>query len=111
MSQAEFRSLATCRRKTPIGAAIGFAALMLTGVPALAQEASTTSGGLSVRVLTAQFQGKDAHPECFCRALGRTHRLGTEICLGSNGPSQVFRCGMDLNVTSWKPMGKPCPLS
>ena len=50
----------------------------------------------------------EAHPECTCRAKGESHPLGAMVCLGGN---QLFRCAMDLNVTSWKPVGSPCPLS
>lgn len=46
-------------------------------------------------------------PECTCRASGQDHRIGAQICLGS----QMFRCSMDLNVTSWKSTGSPCPQS
>jgi hypothetical protein len=50
-------------------------------------------------------------PECTCRAAGRNHNLGSQICIqGANG-NQLFRCVMDLNVTSWKAVGEPCPLS
>lgn len=50
-------------------------------------------------------------PECTCRAQGQSYHIGTETCLYINGISQIFRCDMDLNVTSWKPTGSLCPLS
>lgn len=61
------------------------------------------------------------HPECTCRAQGQSFPLGSQICLpgghgssgqgGSGQGSQIFRCSMDLNVTSWKSVGMPCPQS
>ncbi|HRE20680.1 MAG TPA: hypothetical protein PKW21_06565 [Rhabdaerophilum sp.] len=52
-----------------------------------------------------------SRPECTCRAQGQSYHVGTETCLHINGISQIFRCDMDLNVTSWKPTGSLCPLS
>lgn len=52
-----------------------------------------------------------SRPECTCRAQGQSYHIGTETCLHINGISQIFRCDMDLNVTSWKPTGSLCPLS
>lgn len=51
------------------------------------------------------------NPECTCRALGRLYALGSQVCLSGVNGTQLFRCGMDLNVTSWQSMSKPCPLS
>lgn len=51
------------------------------------------------------------HPECTCRALGQSFPLGSQICLSGVQGSQIFRCSMDLNVTSWKSVGTPCPQS
>lgn len=51
------------------------------------------------------------HPECTCRAEGRSFPLGSQICLSGVQGSQIFRCSMDLNVTSWKSVGSPCPQS
>lgn len=52
-----------------------------------------------------------SRPDCTCRAQGQNFHVGTETCLHVNGISQIFRCDMDLNVTSWKPVGSLCPLS
>lgn len=52
-----------------------------------------------------------SQPECTCRAQGQSYRVGTETCLHINGISRIFRCDMDLNVTSWKPTGLLCPVS
>lgn len=49
-----------------------------------------------------------AHPECTCRAAGASHPIGAQICLTGG---QLFRCSMDQNVTSWKPVGTACPQS
>jgi len=51
------------------------------------------------------------HPECTCRAQGQSYPLGSQICLSGVQGSQIFRCSMDLNVTSWKSVGTPCPQS
>lgn len=51
------------------------------------------------------------HPECTCRAQGQSFPLGSQICLSGMQGSQIFRCSMDLNVTSWKSVGTPCPQS
>lgn len=48
-----------------------------------------------------------SHPECTCRAQGRSYQLGTQICL----QGALFRCAMDLNVTSWESLREPCPQS
>lgn len=50
-------------------------------------------------------------PECTCRAYGVLHAIGTEICLRTPQGLGRFRCGMDLNVTSWKKLDAPCPES
>lgn len=56
----------------------------------------------------AEAEHAQNHPECTCRAAGQSHPLGAQICLTG---SQLFRCSMDQNVTSWKPLGTPCPQS
>ena len=90
------------------------------GVPALAALAFTIaafSGALAsdhrhkaplLFTSEEEVRHAEAHPECTCRAKGESHPLGATICLGGN---QLFRCAMDLNVTSSKPVGTPCPLS
>lgn len=50
-------------------------------------------------------------PDCSCRAYGVLHSIGAEICLRTPQGLARFRCGMDLNVTSWKKLDTPCPES
>jgi hypothetical protein len=50
-------------------------------------------------------------PECTCRAKGQVYRIGDQVCLSGANGNRLFRCDMDLNVTSWKPEDQPCPLS
>lgn len=58
----------------------------------------------------AQFRAQST-PECTCRAKGQVFRIGDQVCLNGTSGSQMFRCAMDLNVTSWQPAGQPCPQS
>ncbi len=49
--------------------------------------------------------------ECTCRAPGRRIELGGTLCLPTpNGP-RLALCVMDLNITSWKILDVPCPVS
>jgi len=43
--------------------------------------------------------------ECECRARGAMWRQGEELCIGG----QMLTCGMDQNVSSWRPTGRGCP--
>lgn len=112
---------AACSGLKPITA--GFAqslllsfCIVLAAGSALRAEGSLTGPAVSPRPLIAFTNAESkafaqSNPECTCRAQGRIYALGSQICLpGANG-TQLFRCGMDLNVTSWKSMAKPCPLS
>jgi hypothetical protein len=45
--------------------------------------------------------------ECTCRLFGQNLPVGSEVCMRDN----MFRCQMDQNVTSWRPMASPCPQS
>lgn len=45
--------------------------------------------------------------ECTCRLFGQNLPVGSEICMKDN----MFRCQMDQNVTTWRPMASPCPQS
>lgn len=75
---------------------------------ALAQERENRFGR---NLYPANGPSPGSRPECTCRAQGQSFHVGTETCLHINGINQVFRCDMDLNVTSWKPTGSLCPLS
>ncbi|MBN8534163.1 MAG: hypothetical protein J0L51_08720 [Rhizobiales bacterium] len=45
--------------------------------------------------------------ECTCRLFGQNLPVGSEICMRDS----MFRCQMDQNVTSWRPLASPCPQS
>jgi hypothetical protein len=45
--------------------------------------------------------------ECTCRLFGQNLPVGSEICMKDS----MFRCQMDQNVTSWRPLASPCPQS
>jgi hypothetical protein len=45
--------------------------------------------------------------ECTCRMHGQNLPVGSEVCIRNS----LFRCQMDQNVTTWRPLSKPCPQS
>ena len=45
--------------------------------------------------------------ECTCRMHGENLPVGSEVCMRNS----LFRCQMDQNVTTWRPLSKPCPQS
>ncbi len=49
--------------------------------------------------------------ECTCRAPGKRVELGGTICLRTPDGPRLARCVMDLNITSWKVLDAPCPVS
>ncbi|MCZ8269185.1 MAG: hypothetical protein O9306_01325 [Beijerinckiaceae bacterium] len=76
--------------------------LLLAPVSLHAQEAQARPA--SDRVITrAQLN----RTECTCRMHGENLPVGSEVCM-RNG---LFRCQMDQNVTTWRPLSKPCPQS
>lgn len=102
MSTDRSRPSRSCRAPAALAMqpALAFAALMvLSAGPATSEEARHAAAPRAHRV--------HSHIECTCRALGRDHAVGTTICLNN----ALFRCGMDLNVTSWQAEGQPCPQS
>lgn len=88
---------------------LGLAALV--GIAGLSAASAQDPGNRFGRKHHAAGAVPAALPECSCRAQGQSYHVGTETCLYINGINQIFRCDMDLNVTSWKPTGSLCPLS
>ncbi|CAN1540294.1 hypothetical protein MCEMSEM23_01734 [Rhabdaerophilaceae bacterium] len=48
--------------------------------------------------------------DCTCRMRGESLPLGSEVCLETPRGAALFKCQMDQNVTSWRPLARPCPL-
>jgi hypothetical protein len=46
---------------------------------------------------------------CQCRANGREFQQGQLACLKLPGGTQLARCGMELNNSSWKKVQDGCP--
>ena len=102
MTAALLQSAPSIGRRLALAASLALA-------PPLAQ-AEDVPG--SSRFTPAQTRGPaPVLPECTCRAGGQTFTLGATICLPGTQGSQLFRCALDLNVTSWQSTGAPCPLS
>jgi hypothetical protein len=71
-------------------------------IPAQAQEPRARS--VSDWVITKAQANKT---ECSCRMGGQSLPVGSEICMQNS----MFRCQMDQNVTTWRPLSSPCPQS
>ena len=50
-----------------------------------------------------------AAADCQCRANGRQFEQGQLACLKLPGGTQLARCGMELNNSSWKKVQDGCP--
>lgn len=50
-----------------------------------------------------------AAADCQCRANGRQFEQGQLVCLKLPGGTQLARCGMELNNSSWKKVQDGCP--
>jgi hypothetical protein len=48
---------------------------------------------------------------CRCRHQGGAFRLGETVCMNTHLGTQVARCDLFLNNTSWVPTGVPCTMS
>lgn len=79
-------------------------ALIVLGLlsPALAQNVSRPASG--IRVVTKTHLNQT---QCTCRLSGQDLPVGSEICMQES----LFRCQMDQNVTTWRPLASPCPQS
>lgn len=82
--------------------------MVISGILPLAAHAADHRHHPLFFATPAEAEHAQNHPECTCRAAGQSHPLGAQICLAGG---QLFRCTMDQNVTSWKPVGTPCPQS
>jgi hypothetical protein len=77
-------------------------ALVWAASPVLAEEQRARPVGNWV-ITKAQLN----KTECTCRLRGQDLPVGSEVCMQDS----IFRCQMDQNVTTWRPMAAPCPLS
>jgi hypothetical protein len=48
---------------------------------------------------------------CRCRYQGVAYRLGDTVCMNTPRGTQLTRCDLFLNNTSWIPTGVPCTTS
>jgi hypothetical protein len=60
-------------------------------------------------VLTVLAAGSEAAADCTCRLPGTSAPLGSIACLSPGGKSGLYRCDMNLNITSWQRIGDVCP--
>lgn len=79
-------------------------AIALIGMTASGMAQDHSSQNFMSRVITKAQLNKT---ECTCRLFGQNLPVGSEICMKDS----MFRCQMDQNVTSWRPMASPCPQS
>lgn len=79
------------------------AALVWAFAPVQAQELRSQPTGGAWVVTKAQLN----KTECTCRLRGESLPVGSEVCMQDN----MFRCQMDQNVTTWRPLASPCPQS
>ena len=86
---------------------LALAVLFSSVIPVVAHSADHRHFPLSFAT-PADAEHAQNHPECTCRFAGESLPLGAQVCLTGG---QLFRCAMDQNVTSWKPVGSPCPQS
>ena len=63
---------------------------------------------LILTVLAAGVPGK-ALADCTCRLPGASAPLGSVACLSPGGRTGLYRCDMNLNITSWQRIGDGCP--
>jgi hypothetical protein len=67
---------------------------------------------LALPVLSAALialMGASAGATCTCRANGKVFEQGDLACIRTNGGPKLARCGMELNVSSWKVVSDGCP--
>lgn len=79
-------------------------AMMLIGMTASGMAQDHSGQNFMSRVITKAQLNKT---ECTCRLFGQNLPVGSEICMRDS----MFRCQMDQNVTSWRPLASPCPQS
>lgn len=66
------------------------------------------AAGLFAAAMLVASQGA-AFADCQCLANGRTYRHGEIACLKLPNGSQLARCDMVLNNSSWKKISDGCP--
>ncbi|MGL5446079.1 MAG: hypothetical protein ACRDBL_02080, partial [Rhabdaerophilum sp.] len=84
-------------------ASLPVAALIWAFVPAQAQDLRSQPTHSAWVITKAQLN----KTECTCRIQGQSLPVGSEVCMQNS----MFRCQMDQNVTTWRPLGSPCPQS
>lgn len=87
-------------------ALLGCGTILLAMLPGNAQE--TSADPLKSRIV---FKAQANATECSCRVRGQNLPVGSEICLDTPKGASLFKCQMDQNVTSWRPLASPCPQS
>jgi hypothetical protein len=63
----------------------------------------------SCLIVLSALAASPANADCQCRANGRQFQQGQVACLTLPSGSQLARCGMELNNSSWKKMQDGCP--
>ena len=48
---------------------------------------------------------------CRCVFEGQRLPLGTTVCMRTSAGSEIVRCDLNQNVTTWVPTGTPCEIS
>jgi hypothetical protein len=102
-----------------VSAAVLAALLLVLRGPAVAVEPAGGEKGTSAPVeewRTSPFHGviSGATGEpipCRCRFQGTAYRLGDTVCMNTHLGTQLARCDLFLNNTSWVPTGVPCTMS
>lgn len=79
-------------------------AVVLVCMAATAQAQDRSGQNFMSRVIVKAQLNKT---ECTCRLFGQHLPVGSEICMRDS----MFRCQMDQNVTTWRPLASPCPQS
>ncbi|HUG63115.1 MAG TPA: hypothetical protein VMP03_14795 [Methylomirabilota bacterium] len=64
---------------------------------------------VAVLALAPILAASDALADCTCRLSGGELPLGALVCLAPNGAAGLYRCSMNLNITSWQRVGDSCP--
>lgn len=94
--------MALTTRMTFLSGLAAIALPLLTSTPLRAQDQTVRPA--SDWVITRAQLNKT---ECTCRMRGENLPVGSEVCMQQG----MFRCQMDQNVTSWRPLQTPCPQS
>ncbi|MEQ1649207.1 MAG: hypothetical protein ABL898_11520 [Hyphomicrobiaceae bacterium] len=89
------------------------ACLILAATTLLPQRA-TAEPSAAFQTKSPFHRAKDADGQtipCRCSFHGQLVPLGTLICMSTHLGTQIARCDLDVNVTSWVPTGIHCETS